>query len=84
MSSSLPPETLKMLSANDGHSTDTSSTSEKAFPPSEGRLYLENNWYILFATANPATVIYSQFVTVGFVAAKRVYKMLLIYLKLCA
>lgn len=36
MTSSLPPETLKALSISDGHSTDTSSTSEKAFPPSEG------------------------------------------------
>lgn len=36
MATSLPPENLKGLSLNDGHSTDTSSTSEKAFPPSEG------------------------------------------------
>lgn len=36
LASSLPPENLKGLSLHDGHSTDTSSTSEKAFPPSEG------------------------------------------------
>ncbi|XP_065207737.1 signal-induced proliferation-associated 1-like protein 2 [Planococcus citri] len=42
MSSSLPPETLKTLSASDGHSTDTSSTSEKAFPPSEDELSIDS------------------------------------------
>jgi hypothetical protein len=55
-SSSLPPEctTLRGLGVSDGHSTDTSSASERLFgAPSEGKItdpYIEPNTVFVLGT----------------------------------